>query len=94
MELSSIKIRKIWNDHPLTRLYFQNLIHLDVNDCWNLRYLLSLSMSKGLMNLQSLFVSECGMMESIFMETEGSVIEIEVCRWNYSIFQIFNIPSF
>ncbi|KAL3009270.1 hypothetical protein AAZX31_07G074700 [Glycine max] len=77
MELSSIKIRKIWNDHPLTRLYFQNLIHLDVNDCWNLRYLLSLSMSKGLMNLQSLFVSECGMMESIFMETEGSVIEIE-----------------
>ncbi|XP_029129148.1 uncharacterized protein LOC109806874 [Cajanus cajan] len=77
MELSSIKIQKIWSDQPSTRSYFQNLLHLDVNDCWNLRYLLSLSMSKSLMNLQSLFISECGMMESIFIETEDSMIEIE-----------------
>ncbi|TKY63843.1 disease resistance protein RPS2 [Spatholobus suberectus] len=38
---------------------------------------MSLSMSKSLMNLQSLFVSECGMMESIFNQTEESMIETE-----------------
>nr|KYP76992.1 Disease resistance protein At4g27190 [Cajanus cajan] len=70
MELSSIKIQKIWSDQPPSRPYFQNLMHLDVNDCGNMTYLLSLSMSKNLMNLQSLSVSECGMMERIFIERE------------------------
>ncbi|KAL2335897.1 hypothetical protein Fmac_010343 [Flemingia macrophylla] len=77
IKLSSIKIKKIWSDQPLTRLQFQNLIHLDVNDCCNLQYLVSISMSKSLINLQSLFVSECKMMESIFIETEASMMEIE-----------------
>ncbi|CAJ1949986.1 unnamed protein product [Sphenostylis stenocarpa] len=49
---------------------------LDVNDCMNLRYLLSLSMAKILMNLQSLYVSQCGMMESIF-KMEVSLTDIE-----------------
>lgn len=77
MKLSSIKIQKIWSDQYWTS--FQNLIKLDVTDCWNLKNLLSFSMSKSLMNLQSLLVSECGMMESIFefIETEVSMFEIE-----------------
>ncbi|KAL2337369.1 hypothetical protein Fmac_011815 [Flemingia macrophylla] len=78
MELSLIKIQEVWNDHPLTRSYFRNLIHLDVNDCWNLKYLLSLSMSKSLLNLQSLFVSECGMMQRIFKEPEVGMVENEI----------------
>ncbi|XP_027907853.1 uncharacterized protein LOC114167100 isoform X3 [Vigna unguiculata] len=77
MKLSSIKIQKIWSDQYWTS--FQNLIKLDVTDCWNLKNLLSFTMSKSLMNLQSLLVSECGMMESIFefIETEVSMFEIE-----------------
>jgi len=83
MKLSSIKIQKIWSDQYWTS--FQNLIKLDVTDCWNLKNLLSFSMSKSLMNLQSLLVSECGMMESIFefIETEVSMFEIEVCWCDY-----------
>ncbi|XP_029127696.1 uncharacterized protein LOC114916014 [Cajanus cajan] len=73
MELSSINITNLWSDQSLTS--FRNLIHLYVNDCWNLHYLLSISMSKSLMNLQSLFVSECGMMESIFEEASIIVNE-------------------
>ncbi|MED6125072.1 hypothetical protein PIB30_065080 [Stylosanthes scabra] len=37
---------------------FQNLIHLDVNGCWNLESLWSFSIATHLVNLQSLFVTD------------------------------------
>ncbi|XP_027351357.1 uncharacterized protein LOC113862472 [Abrus precatorius] len=64
LELSSINIQKIWSDQSLH--CFQNLLTLNVTDCGNLKYLLSFSIAGSLVNLQSLFVSSCGMMEDIF----------------------------
>ncbi|KAL5166948.1 putative disease resistance protein [Glycine soja] len=64
LELSSINIQKIWNDQ--SQHCFQNLLTLNVTDCGDLKYLLSFSMAGSLMNLQSLFVSACEMMEDIF----------------------------
>ncbi|TKY63847.1 Disease resistance protein [Spatholobus suberectus] len=66
MELSSIQIKTIWSDQPLLGSCFKNLTHLDVNDCWELKHLISFSMAKSLVSLQSLFVSECEKMRSIF----------------------------
>jgi len=76
MELSSIPIANIWSDHYSHRSSFKNLTHLDVNGCWKLKYLISFSMAKSLSSLQSLFVSECENMESIFPDN----MQMEVSR--------------
>ncbi|KAL1329621.1 hypothetical protein HN51_046745 [Arachis hypogaea] len=68
LELSAIQIDCIWNDGQSS--HFGNLIHLDVNNCGNLKYLLSLSVAKGLVNLQSLFISECEQMRCIFNQEQ------------------------
>ncbi|XP_027906484.1 uncharacterized protein LOC114166030 [Vigna unguiculata] len=69
LELSSIQIDVIWSviDQSSKRLSFENLTHLDVNGCWKLKYLMSLTMAKSLVNLQSLYVSDCEKMRSIFL---------------------------
>ncbi|XP_061349028.1 probable disease resistance protein At4g27220 [Gastrolobium bilobum] len=75
MELSSIHIDVIWSEQPSLCSSFQNLIHLDVNECWKLKYLLSFSMAKTLVNLQSLSISECENMGHIFLQELGSHAE-------------------
>ncbi|KAK7340193.1 hypothetical protein VNO77_20889 [Canavalia gladiata] len=70
LELSSINIEQIWNNQSLH--CFQNLLTLIVADCGNLKYLLSLSMAGSLVNLQSLFVSGCELMESIFSAEDAT----------------------
>ncbi|WVZ05458.1 hypothetical protein V8G54_018804 [Vigna mungo] len=74
LELSSINIHKIWSDQ--CNHGFQNLLTLNVTDCSNLKYLLSFSMAESLVNLQSLFVSECEMMEDIFRPEDAEYIVV------------------
>ncbi|XP_068488941.1 uncharacterized protein [Phaseolus vulgaris] len=74
LELSSINIQKIWSDQY--DHCFQNLLTLNVTDCGNLKYLLSLSMAGSLVNLQSLFLSECEMMEDIFPSENEEYIDV------------------
>ncbi|KAJ1392591.1 P-loop containing nucleoside triphosphate hydrolase [Sesbania bispinosa] len=77
MVLSSIQIGRIWSKSLESG--FQNLIHLDVNGCWNLEHLISFSMAKCLDNLQSLFVSECVKMTHIFrQEKQGNNAEANI----------------
>jgi len=71
LELSSINIRQIWNDQCFHS--FQNLLKLNVSDCENLKYLLSFPTAGSLVNLQSLFVSGCELMEDIFSTTDATV---------------------
>ncbi|QCE02550.1 disease resistance protein RPS2 [Vigna unguiculata] len=80
LELSSINIHKIWSDQ--CNHCFQNLLTLNVTDCGNLKYLLSFSMVGSLVNLQSLFVSECETMEDIFRpEDEEFHSEGKLEKW-------------
>ncbi|KAH1199671.1 putative disease resistance protein [Glycine max] len=74
LELSSINIQKIWSDQ--SQRCFQNLLTLNVTDCGDLKYLLSFSMAGSLMNLQSLFVSACEMMEDIFCPEHAENIDV------------------
>ncbi|KAK7274598.1 hypothetical protein RIF29_15694 [Crotalaria pallida] len=68
LELSSIQINNIWSNQPSKSPNFQHLIHLDVNDCCNLKYLMSFSMAKCLVRLQSLIISECHSMVHVFLK--------------------------
>ena len=78
VELSSLKIQKIWSDTPSSSSYFKKLTHMDVSDCGSLTYLLSFSVAKNLVNLQSLFVSKCDMMENIFKQEEVGKVRMLV----------------
>ncbi|KAK7374191.1 hypothetical protein VNO80_07618 [Phaseolus coccineus] len=71
LELSSINIPQIWNDQCFHS--FQNLLKLNVSDCENLKYLLSFPTAGSLVNLQSLFVSGCELMEDIFSTSDATV---------------------
>ncbi|TKY65522.1 disease resistance protein [Spatholobus suberectus] len=75
LELSSINIPQIWNDQSLH--CFQKLLTLNVSDCGNLKYLLSFPMAGSLVNLQSLFVSGCELMEDIF-SAEDAMQNIDI----------------
>ncbi|RDY12806.1 putative disease resistance protein, partial [Mucuna pruriens] len=74
LELSSINTPQIWNEESL--YCFQNLLTLNVTDCNQLKYLLSFSIARSLVNLQSLFVSGCELMEAIFSAEEEMKMEI------------------
>ncbi|XP_052724019.1 putative disease resistance protein At4g19050 [Vigna angularis] len=77
LELSSIQIDVIWSvNQSSERLSFENLTHLDVNGCWNLKSLMSFTMAKSLVNLRSLYVSECGKMTSIFLSEQDTEKDI------------------
>ena len=81
LESSSIQVDVIWNaDHSLKGLSFENLTHLDVNGCWKLKYLMSSTMAKSLVNLQSLYVSECQKMRIIFLPEQDGEKDIMVRR--------------
>ncbi|XLR10142.1 uncharacterized protein LOC107624887 isoform X2 [Arachis ipaensis] len=69
LELSSIQIHQIWNGQNPP---FAKLVHLEVNGCGNLENLLSLSMARNMLNLQSISVSECDKMRYIFFKEQGS----------------------
>ncbi|KAJ1392589.1 P-loop containing nucleoside triphosphate hydrolase [Sesbania bispinosa] len=92
MVLSSIQIGEIWSKSLETG--FKSLIHLDVNGCGNLEYLISFSMAKCLDNLQSLFVSECVRMSHIFSQGEDSfgkldTVIIEECGKLVNVFRCY-----
>ncbi|WVZ04862.1 hypothetical protein V8G54_018208 [Vigna mungo] len=74
LELSSINIHEIWSDQ--CNHCFQNLLTMNVTDCGNLKYLLSFSMAESLVNLQSIFVSECEIMEDIFRPEDAEYIDV------------------
>ncbi|KAG2380283.1 Disease resistance protein [Vigna angularis] len=77
LNLSSLKIHKIWSDQNSSSFIFQNLIKLVVKDCDKLTHLCSLSMARSLKKLKSLVISECPVMEKIF-ETERNSAD-KVC---------------
>ncbi|KAK2353849.1 hypothetical protein QL285_091433 [Trifolium repens] len=94
MELSSIHIDTIWSDHPPLRSCFQNLVHLDVNGCGNLEYLISFPLAQSLENLQSLFLSKCEKMINIFPRGQGTHDKKGIIFPNLKKISLSNMKSF
>jgi len=87
LQLSMINIHKIWSDQSLQ--CSENLTTLNVTDCSNLKYLLSISMAGCLVNLQNLLVSESEKMENIFCPEDPKVCEFVSWKLNFTI--IYNL---
>ncbi|MED6149353.1 hypothetical protein PIB30_061507 [Stylosanthes scabra] len=65
LKLFSVKIHRIWSDR-ISYDWFQNLIRLTLEDC-NLPYLCSLSVARNLKKLKSISISNCSLMEKLFI---------------------------
>ena len=94
LKLSSINIDKIWNEQILELTScIQNLTSLIVDGCNNLKYLFSSFVVENLVNLQTLEVNNCRMMEQIII-TEGLGEGMSKVKFRQlGILQIKNLPE-
>ncbi|EOY11234.1 NB-ARC domain-containing disease resistance protein, putative [Theobroma cacao] len=70
LELASLNVERIWpNQFSIISDYPQNLTNLTVEDCHNLKHILSFSVSRSLTHLKSFVINRCnGLKEIIFTE--------------------------
>ncbi|KAK9944494.1 hypothetical protein M0R45_010058 [Rubus argutus] len=84
-------------DFKQSRPGFQNLTELWVSDCHSLRYLLSPSIARGLVRLESLRIWRCEKIEEIVAAAEGEEKEVEsiLPRLKYlKLWDVLNLGSF
>ncbi|KAJ6928864.1 disease resistance protein [Populus alba x Populus x berolinensis] len=78
LKLSSIKVEKIWHDHPAVQPpCVKKLASIAVESCSNLNYLLTSSMVESLAQLKSLEIQNCESMEEIVVPVgigEGKIM--------------------
>ncbi|XP_017977195.1 PREDICTED: uncharacterized protein LOC18599617 isoform X5 [Theobroma cacao] len=69
------KLKHVWNKDPQGNISFQTLRVVNVRKCWSLKSLFPFSIAKGLPQLESLLVQQCGV-EEIVSKNEGLEQEI------------------
>ncbi|CAL0303662.1 unnamed protein product [Lupinus luteus] len=79
MLLSSIDTLKLWDD-ILIPPCIQNLTHLTVNSCGGLKYLFSFSVVMSLEKLRYLKITNCQMMENIFVNLQPATLNPLTCE--------------
>ncbi|KEH38445.1 Rpp4C4 [Medicago truncatula] len=67
LKLSKINCEKLWDDKLLSHSRMQNLKSLTMDKCGSMRYAFSSSVARELVNLKSLKISNCQMLEDIFV---------------------------
>ncbi|GKV27873.1 hypothetical protein SLEP1_g36993 [Rubroshorea leprosula] len=78
LRLSSLNIQQIWHN-PLPESSVQNLKRLFVEDCNNLKYLITSSIVKRFSQLIQLEIRDCKMMEEVIL-TKKLVEEERMCK--------------
>ena len=72
LELSSINIEKIWDlQQPASSLYVHNLEWFTMKGCHNLKHLFPSFMVKHFVQLKSLRILDCKMIEEVIFFKEG-----------------------
>ncbi|XP_039686598.1 probable disease resistance protein At4g27220 isoform X2 [Medicago truncatula] len=67
LKLSKIKSRKLWDDKLPSRSWMQNLRSLTIDGCDNIACIFSSSVAREFVNLKQLVISNCQMLEGIFV---------------------------
>jgi len=67
LKLSKINSRKLWDDKLPGHSCMQNLKSLTLDKCGNIAYAFSSSVAGELVNLKHLAISNCQMLEEIFV---------------------------
>ncbi|KAE9590559.1 hypothetical protein Lal_00023070 [Lupinus albus] len=83
LKISSINLVTIWGDQLSERSSIKKLKSLVINGCANLKSLFTSSAARGLVNLQHLNISGCGMLEEIF-SAEGKMENLPSTKISFS----------
>lgn len=70
LKLSKINSSKLWDDKLPNHSCIQNLRSLTIDKCGSIAYAFSSSVARELVNLQYLEISNCHMLEEIFVLDE------------------------
>ncbi|WJX68003.1 hypothetical protein P8452_52417 [Trifolium repens] len=70
LKVSKINSRKLWDDNLPGCFFIQNLRCLTIDECGNIVYAFSSSVARELVNLKHLVISNCQMLEEIFVSDE------------------------
>jgi hypothetical protein len=73
LKLSKINCGKLWDDKLLSHSCIQNLKTLTMDKCGNIAYAFSSSIAREHVNLKSLKISNCQMLEEIFVSDGESL---------------------
>ncbi|GMN43668.1 hypothetical protein TIFTF001_012868 [Ficus carica] len=69
--LNKLAVKKLWADQIPATSYMQNLSRLQVNNCYNLKYVSSFATAKScLIKLKELKVSTCSVLEEVIVITD------------------------
>jgi len=67
LKLSNINSRKLWDDYLPGHSFIQNMKSLTIDKCGGIAYAFSSSVARELVNLEYLEISNCQMLEDIFV---------------------------
>ncbi|XP_045801152.1 probable disease resistance protein At4g27220 [Trifolium pratense] len=75
LKLSNINSRKLWDDNLPGHSCIQNLTSLTIDKCGSIAYAFSSAVARELVNLQYLQISNCQMLEDIFV-SDGKLVSL------------------
>ncbi|XVF03198.1 hypothetical protein REPUB_Repub04eG0240900 [Reevesia pubescens] len=87
------KLKHVWNKDPHGIISFQNLRQVNVWECWSLKSLFPFSIAKGLLQLESLSISQCGVEEIVSKNIEGVEQDIWFEFNQLSFLNLWNLPN-
>jgi hypothetical protein len=73
LKLSNINSRKLWDDNLPGHSSIQNLTSLTIDKCSGIAYAFSSAVARKLVNLLHLQISNCQMLEDIFV-SDGKLV--------------------
>ncbi|CAJ2659414.1 unnamed protein product [Trifolium pratense] len=83
LKLSKINSRKLWDDKLPGLSCMQNLRSLTIDKCGNIAYAFSFSVAREFVNLKHLAISNCQMMEEIFV-SDGNLGSLPLSQNQFS----------
>jgi hypothetical protein len=93
LKLSNINSRKLWDDNLPGRSCIQNMKSLTIDKCGGIAYAFSSSVARELVNLEYLEISNCQMLESIFV-SDGKLGSLSSSRKSFSDDEVSTLSNF
>ncbi|XP_031285930.1 uncharacterized protein LOC116144628 [Pistacia vera] len=80
-----------YNQHP--NFFYQNLTHLFLRNCGNIKYAFPSSIAKSLHQLQELKIEDCKVLEEIVAKEEGANAVVNFVFPNITLLKLQNLPE-
>jgi hypothetical protein len=92
LKVSKINSRKLWDDKLPGKFCIQNLRSLTIEKCDSIAYAFSSSVARELINLKSLKISNCQMLEEIFF-SNGKLGSLPISHESFSSDEVSTVSN-